>query len=112
MAEQLQLGFRPSAPAVDEADLALFVFLLCDAPDWIKARDLCPLMNCDDRKLRAIASASRGTIISGNRGYRLTRLATIQEIDHCTAQLRSQADSMTARALQIARVYHGHGRAA
>jgi hypothetical protein len=108
MTEQLQLGFRPTAPAVDPTDLERFIRTLCDAPDWIKARDLTRVLSFDDRYLRALASSSRGTIISGNRGYRLTRLATIQEIDRCTSTLRSQADAMTARALQIARVYHGH----
>jgi hypothetical protein len=108
MTEQLQLELNHAAPPVDASDLATTLHHLRNATDWLQARDLTQLTGFDDRRLRAIASASKGHIISGNRGYRLTRQATIEEIDHCTAKLLSQADAMTARALQIQRVYHGH----
>jgi hypothetical protein len=108
MTEQLQLPIRSPAPAVDAADLALFVGCLANASGWLKARDLMTLLDFDDRKLRALANASRGTVISGQRGYRLTRHATIEEIDRCTAMLRSQSKAMDQRALEISRVYHCH----
>ena len=108
MTEQLQLELHNPAPAVSDTDLARFISILLNAADWLKARDLTPLTGFDDRKLRAIAHSSRGAIISGHKGYRLTRHATIEEIDRCRSILLSQASAMTDRALQIARVYHGH----
>lgn len=59
-----------------------------------------------DRKIRAVAAASEGQIISGQRGYRLTSEATIAEVQHSAAWLRHQALEMTRRAVEIDRVYH------
>lgn len=60
------------------------------------------------RRIRAIANASGGHILSypGSPGYRLTREATIAEIQTATAKLRHQAAEMQQRALEIDRVYH------
>jgi hypothetical protein len=108
MTQQLELGFRQSAPTVDKADLAQLLHQLTIAPSWMQASHLTALTGFSDRKLRALANASGGQIISSPRGYRLTRHATIEEISRCTATLRSQANAMTDRAIQIDRVYHGH----
>jgi len=108
MTKQLQFDLTRLAPPVDETDLAQLLTILNSAPDWLKAKTLTQMTSFDDRKLRAIASASRGQIISGQRGYRLTRHATIEEIDRCYSALISQSNAMTERALQIQRVYHGH----
>ena len=91
-------------PGVDERDLYTLIYLLDDC-DWTLASDI---PGFSDRKLRTLANASSGKIISGNRGYKLTRNATIQEIDECTSRLRSQADRMNQRVIEINRVYHGH----
>ena len=53
-----------------------------------------------------LQSASEGRIISGQKGYKLTVDATIQEVQHAAAWLRHQATEMNNRALQIDRVYH------
>lgn len=62
-----------------------------------------------DRKIRAIANKTEGLVLSypGSPGYRLTREATIEEIQTATAKLRHQAGEMSHRALEIDRVYHG-----
>ena len=59
-----------------------------------------------DRKLRAMAAASNGRIISGQKGYCLTSEATLEEVRHASFWLRSQAHEMTRRALQIDRILH------
>lgn len=61
------------------------------------------------RRIRAVANASDGRILSypGSPGYKLTREATIEEIQTAVGKIRHQSSEMLARALQIDRVYHG-----
>ncbi len=73
---------------------------------WITARQIYRLLGFSDRKVRAIAAASEGQIISGQRGYKLTMEATLGEVQHAEAWLRSQSKQMDQRALEISRVYH------
>jgi hypothetical protein len=46
-------------------------------------------------------------VISGQRGYHLTRQASLDDIDHSVRWLLSQADRMRERAMSISRVRHG-----
>ncbi len=73
---------------------------------WITARQLYRLLGFNDRKVRAIAAASEGQIISGQLGYKLTLEATLEEVQHAEAWLHSQSKQMDQRALEIRRVYH------
>lgn len=99
--EQPEFSFDRKVDHTKPDPSALIDFL--SDRDWTLARDI-PLAN--DRALRNLANASEGQIISGNRGYKLTRLATLEEISECTDRIRSQADRMIARSLEISRVYH------
>lgn len=64
---------------------------------WHTAREL----GINDRVLRLVAEQSAGEIISGQRGYKLTRHATLDEVTHAEHWLRSQATKMLRRALAI-----------
>jgi hypothetical protein len=80
---------------------------------WHRAKALC--VACEgltDRAVRQIAEASRGTIISSVDGYKLTRFATTDEIDHCERWLVSQARKMLDRAVEIRRARNSGGVAA
>ncbi|MEY4387200.1 MAG: hypothetical protein RLY20_2483 [Verrucomicrobiota bacterium] len=68
---------------------------------WHKGRELAARLRTNERVLRQIASDSSGAVLSGQRGYRLTKSATIEEIDHAERWLLSQARHMTDRARQI-----------
>ena len=107
---QLALQLKNKAPAITEAD----VELLCErlrGRDWQLARQLCEEHAYNDRSLRAIAAASDGRIISGQRGYRLNdRSATVEEIDHAATWLEAQAREMLKRAAAIRRRYHRYAR--
>lgn len=59
-----------------------------------------------DRALRAIANASKGRIVSGQRGYCLIEEATVDEARHAASWLRHQAEAMLARAADIERAMH------
>lgn len=106
------------APEVSSADIGLLLNIL-RAAGWIKAASIAtdyrflqhfPGMKPDaaERKIRAIASASGGQVLSypGSPGYKLTLEATIEEIQTGLNKLRHQAGEMDRRALELDRVYH------
>jgi len=80
---------------------------------WYTARELCRLLLVgDDRTIRKWADLSGGRVISTEQGYKLTRFATNDEIDHAENRLLSQARRMTERAVEIRKARNGAGRAA
>jgi hypothetical protein len=72
---------------------------------WVSMRDIARqcdgLSRTNDRAIRAMAAASDGRIISGQRGYRLTSLASNAERDHAIAWYTSQAAKMIRRAERV-----------
>ena len=68
---------------------------------WYQARELKTLLHTSDRKVRQLAEFSRGAVISGQQGYRLTRHASVDEIDHAERWLLSQSRKMADRAREI-----------
>lgn len=90
--------------AVTEEDVDDFLDHLAGR-GWVKARKLKADLGINDRHARALAEASRGRVISGNRGYKLTAEATAEERNECLHRLRNQADRMQARSSIIERVW-------
>lgn len=74
---------------------------------WHTAKAVKASTGLSDRAQRAIAEASAGQIISGQRGYRLIAFASIEEVDRAENWLRSQARAMLRRSLQIRRARNG-----
>lgn len=74
---------------------------------WRSAKSLVTELGTNDRVIRQAASQSAGRIISGQRGYCLTREATTREVLHAADWLRSQAKQMTQRAFAIEQAMHG-----
>ena len=97
---ELQLDRPQSKP--DPTQLIIFL----RGRGWITARQIYHLLGLSDRKVRGIAAASEGQIISGQRGYKLTIESTLGEAQHAQAWLHSQSKQMDQRALEISRVYH------
>lgn len=93
--------FAAKAPAVTPADVEWLVFRLRGC-GWVRARE----MRGSDRRLRAVASASLGRIISGQKGYCLIEEATVEEARHAAAWLRHQGTEMIRRASEIERAMH------
>lgn len=63
-----------------------------------------------EREIRYARQHSQGAIIFGQRGYRLTDDATLDEIHACIATLESQAKEMMDAAVQLRRKAHGRIR--
>lgn len=110
-----------TAPTVNNFDLALLETILADNGDWMLARDIAvnwrwlekfphvkgtrqTWLNAQERKIRAIASASAGSVISfpGSAGYKLRAQASEKEIQTAIAKLKHQGGEMMARANAIA----------
>jgi hypothetical protein len=111
---QLALEFERAAgagPEVHRWHVEKMIEML-RARDWQTAKQLGAMNERDQRVLRAIANASEGQIISGQKGYKLTIEATLPEIDRAYAWLRHQGREMIRRALEIQRVRHRHFAAA
>ena len=73
---------------------------------WVPARKICLWLNLSDRTIRAYAEQSEGEIISGQNGYKLADEATIDEINHASNWLISQAKKMLGRGIAIKRKAH------
>ena len=101
----MQLTMFDRAPTVAVDDVRLLLGVLRGA-GWVNAKLLARLTGYDDRKLRAVANASDGRVISGNAGYKLTKEATNEEINECVGRLKAQADKMVMRIVSIERARH------
>lgn len=94
---------EPKKPTEDQ--IATVIDILADR-DWTTARELSAITpGFNDRLLRQIANASQGQIISGQKGYTLTRKASLDEVERAANWLRHQADEMTRRAGEISTTY-------
>src|SRR3990167_7819868 len=63
-----------------------------------------------DRRLRALAAASQGRIISGQRGYARTDHASVEDVQHAADWLSHQGHAMIRRSIEIRRAMHQHTR--
>lgn len=68
---------------------------------WQKRNNLAFLLHTNIRAIRDAASHSRGEILSGNRGLKLTACATEEEYLHATGRFRSQMREMSRRLREI-----------
>lgn len=98
MTAQLDLPMTQKAPETSEDDVENLCRLLAGR-GWVLARNVD--LGCSDRYIRALANASKGRIISGQLGYKLTREATAEECAHAENWLRHQAKAMMDRAMAI-----------
>lgn len=105
LAQQLEL-LKPEPPAVSDMDLAWMVGAL-RGNEWMTAADLGAKDEAAKRVLRAIASASKAQIISGQKGYRLGLEATLPEIDTARANLLSQKMELERRIAELDQLVHG-----
>ena len=77
---------------------------------WTKAEIIMARFKWTERFCRKLASISEGQIMSGNKGYILTKHCSPEDFAQCNGRLRSQARKMLRRAIQQQRVYHNYGK--
>lgn len=103
---QYGLQFRKTAaPEVAQADIDVLTQYLLGR-GWVKASVIEAELHVDERRVRAIAEASDGLIISGPGcpGYKLmTGSDELQDVDQAANRLESQANRMLLRADSLRR---------
>lgn len=107
MHEQASFDFTaPPAPAAGEVEY--LVSFLHRFPGFHTARQLSAALDLSDRKIRQLAEASDGIIISGpgSPGYCHIKHCSAEKLSHIADTLRSQARSMLARSIRIRRRAH------
>ena len=98
MTSQLEL-IAPKLPKVN-GDMVARLCAELKGGDWVTSRVL-SWDGYSERELRAIANASKGAIITGQKGYKLNVEATEDERKHAANWLRHQAREMLRRADEI-----------
>jgi hypothetical protein len=74
---------------------------------WVSSRALCQELHTKPRTVREAAHKSCGEVISGQRGYRLTRESTVEDVSAFSSRMYSQAREMRHRALEVESVGRG-----
>lgn len=72
---------------------------------WRHRDDLALQLNVSVRAIRDAASQSKGQILSGQNGLKLTVCATPEEVEDALGRLTSQISEMTTRAVQTRNVF-------
>jgi len=98
----------PPPPAVPVGEVERLLAFLSRNPGFHTAADLAKALSLSDRKVRQLAEASDGLVISGpgSPGYCHLYHCDPKTIGHIADTLRSQARSMLARSIRIRRRSH------
>lgn len=100
------------APRISRRQVQLLLECL-DGQGWRTARGLrLSVLTWNDRTLRAMAAASAGRIISGQRGYARTDQASVEDVNHAANWLAHQGELMIRRAQDIRQAMHRKSEAA
>ena len=90
-------------PVVADAEVGELVEYLLNRPGFHTAGELSKSFNCPDRKIRKLAEASDGYVVSGpgSPGYCHIAHCDAERIAHIANTLQSQARSMMARSIKL-----------
>ena len=81
--------------------------------DWTTAREIIAIVmeqtqvKWHDRKVRELASLSKGQVAGGQQGYKLVEKLTLEEFTHAANWMRSQSREMDQRVVDMSRVFYG-----
>lgn len=103
---QLALKARRGDHSAAQRLQSVFLYQLSDG-QWHQGKSLVRQLGTNERVIRQIAHESGGKVLSGDKGYRLTACASIQELDHAERRLRSQARAMLRRSIQLRKARNG-----
>lgn len=105
--------------AVAESDPNVpFLISVLQEHDWTTAKEITEIVfartqvRWPDRKVRALANASKGQVCGGQKGYKLLLLMTAEEYTHWRNWMMSQADEMRSRVVDADKLFYGRKSAA
>lgn len=109
MTTQLDLTFRAAPQPAAAHDVQALIDYLDRNPRFHTARQLASVLNVTDRKVRQLAEAADGMIVSGpgSPGYCHLHHCPAEQIAHLTETLISQGRNMIKRALKTRNRAHG-----
>ena len=107
---QLQLFEESALRPVAQDEIEWLVGILA-GKDWMRAEAILqaeglPVNETSKRRIRRLASESRGRIGSGQLGYKLIREMTAEEFGHFDRWMAHQEAEMQRRRLEASRVFH------
>lgn len=105
--QQLPLAL-PSrrAPQAGPALADRLLALLVERQGWMKRKELAA-HGFTSRACRCARQHSKGRVIAGQRGFRASQWATVEELERAANTLVSQAKIMQDEAKDVWRVLHG-----
>lgn len=108
MTAQEEFDFTAPPPPVPAGEVELLTGWLAAHPGFHTAKQLAAALHFTDRKIRQIAEASDGLIVSGpgSPGYCHLLHCPAEKLGHIAATMISQAKSMIRRALRIRKRAH------
>jgi hypothetical protein len=111
MTEQTELSLkaRKKDPAARKNAKRLTAFLVREGV-WRTRAYLGRKLDMDMRELRAARKASKGAVIYGQKGFRASRTAMIDERLKCAIDMRSRAIEFDEGATDVLRWHHRYGR--
>jgi hypothetical protein len=107
--QQLELTERPKDPIARKNAKRLTAFLVREKV-WRTLAYLGRRLYMNMRELRAARKASKGAVIYGQKGFRASRTATIDERLQCASEMRSRAIEFDEGATDVLRWHHRYGR--
>lgn len=98
-----------SLPLFDKAsaDLPAKLVNALRMGQWVHREDLARRLGVSVRQIRDAAHESRGAIVSGYDGLKLTVCCTAEEVDDAEARFTSQIHEMQLRSAAIRFVFEG-----
>lgn len=105
---QLELSFNGHTKADQDEVARLTRWLYTSGDRWVPAKEILETLGFSDRKVRILAAASRGYIVSspGSPGYKHVKHCDPEEVRTTTGRLDHQAKLMSQRACEIRTAFH------
>jgi hypothetical protein len=103
MSEQASFDFTAPAPVAPVGEVERLLAWLTARPGFHTAKQLSAALDLTDRKIRQLAEAADGLIVSGpgSPGYCHLYHCDAETIGHIADTLRSQARNMLRRSIRI-----------
>lgn len=106
---QIEMLLASRGKAVEDIAEEMMDILIRHFPGMWATRKALVMYGLTDRQCRLGRQHSKGLIIAGQMGYKLSQYATLDELRQAANMLHSQATAMLREEQELWRVLHGRG---